>query len=106
MKSEKKVDNMPKNDIVVPCSSCNEPKDSGNITPMPMNQNASASENNRKELQDWFANSEYTDIKFWVHPNVSASPDECVAEVVSGVKQFEADKKAGKTRPVSDDEKY
>jgi hypothetical protein len=68
--------------------------------------NQSISENNRKELQDWFSKSEYTDIKFWVHPNVSASPDECVAEVVGGVKRFEADKRAGKTKPVSDAEKY
>jgi hypothetical protein len=65
-----------------------------------------ASEKNRKDLKEWFQKSEYTDVKFWVSPNVLASPEECVAEVLSAVTRFEKDKKSGKALPVGDDIKY
>lgn len=49
------------------------------------------SEKNRTELHGWYKASKYSDAKFWISPNVLASSDECVAEVLSAVKSFDAD---------------
>ena len=49
------------------------------------------SEKNRTELHDWYKASKYSDAKFWISPNVLASTDECVAEVLSAVKSFDTD---------------
>lgn len=56
-----------------------------------MTPTVGTSEKNRTELHDWYKASKYSDAKFWISPNVLASTDECVAEVLSAVKSFDAD---------------
>lgn len=91
----KSVDKMPKIGTVRGFSRQSD-KSRGRMKP----QNDSTSEKNRKDLQAWFKQSKYEDVKFWVPPNVLASQEECVAEVVAAVTKFDADTKK---KPANED---
>ena len=55
------------------------------------NSTATTSEANRQDLKNWYVEAGYQDVKFWVPPNVLASQEECVAEVLAAVKKFGED---------------
>jgi hypothetical protein len=48
----------------------------------------STSEQNKEALNQWYSESGYQDIKFWVHPSVIKSQEESEAEVLLAVKNF------------------
>jgi len=57
-----------------------------------MKTKETVSERNRRELQEWFEKSDYSGIRFWIKPNLSVSEDECVAEILNALKNWEKDK--------------
>lgn len=70
----------------VKCFSRHGNKPKGRTRP----QNGSTSGRDRKDLQAWLQRSKYEDVKFWAPPDVLASREECVAEVVTAVTRFDA----------------
>jgi hypothetical protein len=57
-----------------------------------MSKQASASQSNKAELKKLYTEAGYSDIKFWIQPNCSASQEECEAEVLAALKAFSDDK--------------
>lgn len=51
-------------------------------------KNISASTQNREELQRDYERHGYKDIRFLVSPDAAVSLDECVSEVLAGLKEY------------------
>ena len=44
---------------------------------------------NRAELDTWFITSKYSDIKYWLSPNMLSSQEECEAQVLNTVRELD-----------------